>query len=165
MIPPDFSICEDCLREVLDPSSRFYLYPFHSCAYCGPRYSIIEKIPYDRENTSMNDFPLCSKCLREYRDPENMRRFHAQGISCPACGPKITLYTRDYEYIHSGYDAIEYAGRLIDEGYIIAVKGIGGFHIVASATLDYALERLRKRKKRPSKPFAVMVLDLSLIHI
>ncbi|MCL7391752.1 MAG: carbamoyltransferase HypF [Thaumarchaeota archaeon] len=160
MIPPDFSICDDCLREVLDPSSRFYLYPFHSCAYCGPRYSIIEKIPYDRENTSMNDFPLCSKCLTEYRDSENIRRFHAQGISCPECGPKITLYTGDYEPVYSGYGAIEYAGRLIDEGYIVAVKGIGGFHIAASATLDYALERLRKRKKRPSKPFAVMVLDI-----
>jgi len=160
IIPPDFSICEDCLREVLDPSSRFYLYPFHSCAYCGPRYSIIEKIPYDRENTSMKDFHLCSKCLGEYHDPENTRRFHAQGISCSECGPKIMLYTRDYQPIYSGYDAIEYGGKLIDEGYIVAVKGIGGFHIAASATLDSALERLRKRKKRPSKPFAVMVLDI-----
>ncbi|MEM3819225.1 MAG: carbamoyltransferase HypF [Nitrososphaerota archaeon] len=157
IIPPDFSICEDCLKEVLDPSSRFYLYPFHSCAYCGPRYSMIEKIPYDRENTSMKDFHLCPRCLEEYLDPDNIRRFHAQGISCIECGPKIKLYTRDYEYVCDGYDAIQYAGKLIDEGYIVAVKGIGGFHIAVSATLDHALERLRRKKKRPSKPFAVMV--------
>ncbi|MCS7125887.1 MAG: carbamoyltransferase HypF [Aigarchaeota archaeon] len=160
IIPPDISICEDCLREVLDPSSRFYLYPFHSCAYCGPRYSMIENIPYDRNNTSMKDFPLCSKCISEYKDPENIRRFHAQGISCPECGPKVTLYTRDYEYVDEGYNALKYSGKLIDEGYIIAVKGIGGYHIATSATLDDVIIRLRSRKKRPSKPFAVMVLDL-----
>lgn len=160
IIPPDFSICEDCLREVLDPSSRFYLYPFHSCVYCGPRYSMIEKIPYDRENTSMKDFSLCLKCLEEYHDPDNIKRFHAQGISCPECGPKIKLYTREYEYVCDGYDAIRYTAKLIDEGYIIAIKGIGGFHIAVSATLDHALERLRKKKKRPSKPFAVMVQDI-----
>lgn len=160
IIPPDFSICDDCLKEVLDSSSRFHLYPFHSCAYCGPRYSMIEKIPYDRGNTSMRDFPLCLRCLEEYQDPYNARRFHAQGISCSECGPKITLYTRDYEYVTEGYRAVEYAGRLINEGYIVAVKGIGGYHIAASATKDDVLKRLREKKKRPSKPFAVMVLDV-----
>lgn len=160
IIPPDFSICEDCLEEVLDPLSRFHLYPFHSCVYCGPRYSIVERIPYDRENTSMRDFPLCPRCVEEYRDPHNTRRFHAQGISCSECGPRIALYTRDYERVSDGYKAIEYAGKLIDEGCIIAVKGLGGYHIAASATSDIVLNRLRERKKRPSKPFAVMVLDV-----
>ncbi|MEN2974005.1 MAG: carbamoyltransferase HypF [Candidatus Caldarchaeales archaeon] len=169
MIPPDTSICEDCLREVLDPSSRFYLYPFHSCAYCGPRYSMIENIPYDRKNTSMKDFPLCSRCYSEYTDPDDRRRFHAQGISCPECGPLVKLYTRNYEYIDEGYDAIKSSAKLIDEGYIIAVKGLGGYHIAASATLEDVVTRLRIRKKRPSKPFAVMVLDIEtaskIVHL
>lgn len=160
MIPPDFSVCDDCLREVLDPSSRFYLYPFHSCAYCGPRYSVIEKLPYDRENTSMRDFPLCPRCTSEYKDPNNARRFHAQGISCKECGPKVKIYTRDFELVAEGYEAIRLAGRLIDEGFIVAVKGIGGYHIAASATKDEVVAKLRERKRRPTKPFAVMVLDI-----
>ncbi|MCS7121688.1 MAG: carbamoyltransferase HypF [Archaeoglobaceae archaeon] len=162
MIPPDFSICDNCLREVLDVSSRFYLYPFHSCAYCGPRYSIIERIPYDRENTSMRDFPLCIKCISEYKDPENFYRFHAQGISCKECGPKVKLYTRDSEFLCEGYEAIEKAGKLIDEGSIVAVKGIGGYHIASLATRDEVVLRLRKMKRRPSKPFAVMALNLDV---
>ncbi|MCS7119385.1 MAG: carbamoyltransferase HypF [Archaeoglobaceae archaeon] len=162
MIPPDFSICEDCLREVLSEDNRFYLYPFHSCAYCGPRYSIIEKVPYDRENTSMRDFPLCHECAMEYKDPENIRRFHAQGISCERCGPRVRLYTRDFEYLDEGYRAIELAGNLLDEGAIIAIKGIGGYHIAASATKDDVVALLRERKNRPTKPFAIMVLDIEV---
>lgn len=169
MIPPDISICDDCLREVLDPLSRFYLYPFHSCAYCGPRYSMIEEIPYDRENTTMREFQLCDECMREYLDPENNRRFHAQGISCSRCGPVVKLYNKNFEYITYGYDAVIESGKLIDEGSIIAVKGVGGFHIALSATNDEPIMRLRRLKNRPTKPLAVMVLDIAtaskIVHI
>lgn len=169
MIPPDISVCDDCLREVLDPGSRFHLYPFHSCANCGPRFSMMSSIPYDRVNTSMADFPMCPKCVSEYSDPENRRRFHVQGISCPECGPRVTLRTRDFEYVADGYEAIEAAGRLIDEGYILAVKGLGGYHVAASATMDDVVEKLRARKRRPTKPFAVMALDLEaasrIVHL
>ena len=159
MIPPDFSFCEECLREVLDESSRWYMYPFNSCAWCGPRFSIIEKPPYDRENTSMRDFPLCEKCLKEYRDPSNLRRFHAQGISCPKCGPKVWLTDSSGEKIGCENPIIE-AAKLIEEGFIVAVKGIGGFHLACLATDDDVVLKLRARKKRRRKPFALMALDL-----
>lgn len=159
MIPPDFSICEYCLKEVLDPSSRFYQYPFHSCAWCGPRFSMIYNLPYDRENTAMRDFPLCETCRSEYEDPNNIRRFHAQGISCPKCGPTIWLTNNDGERIEVK-DPIKEAAKLIDEGYIIAVKGLGGFHIAALATNDDVVLELRRRKKRPQKPFALMALNI-----
>ncbi|MHA1616296.1 MAG: carbamoyltransferase HypF [Candidatus Njordarchaeales archaeon] len=158
MIPPDFSICNDCIREVLDPSSRFYRYPFHSCAWCGPRFSMIYRLPYDRENTAMRDFPLCDICESEYEDPQNLRRFHAQGISCPKCGPRIWLADKYGEEIPVD-DPIKEAAKLIDEGYIVAVKGVGGFHIAALATDDEVVLKIRTRKKRPEKPFALMALD------
>ncbi|ABL77727.1 carbamoyltransferase HypF [Thermofilum pendens] len=161
MIPPDFGICDDCLREVLDPSSRWYRYPFHSCAWCGPRFSVIERIPYDRENTSMRHFPLCPDCLEEYGDPGNIRRFHIQGISCPNCGPQVYLVDGRGSPVNVK-DPIVEAARLIDEGSIVAVKGIGGFHLACLATDDDVLRRLRDRKKRPRKPFAVMALDLKV---
>ena len=159
MIPPDFSFCEDCLREVLDKSSRWYMYPFNSCAWCGPRFSIIEKPPYDRENTSMRDFPLCEDCLKEYRDPSNLRRFHAQGISCPKCGPRAWLTNSSGERIECKNPLVE-AAKLIEEGFIVAVKGIGGFHLACLATDDDVVLKLRARKKRRRKPFALMALDL-----
>ncbi len=158
-IPPDFAMCKYCLNEILDPSDRRYRYPFNSCAWCGPRFSMLEKPPYDRENTSMRDFPLCEQCLKEYNDPQNIRRHHAQGISCPICGPKVWLTDRNGNKIEVK-DPIREAAKLVDEGHIVAVKGIGGFHIAALASSDEVVLELRKRKHRPEKPFAIMVLDL-----
>lgn len=162
IIPPDFSICRECLGEILS-ATRWHLYPFNSCAFCGPRFSMIYSIPYDRENTAMRDFPLCPNCLREYSDPENERRFHAQGISCPACGPTLRLLSSDGGVLAEGVKAIEEAGRLIDSGHIVAVKGLGGFHIAALATDDEVVAELRARKRRPTKPFAVMCLDIYVV--
>lgn len=156
MIPPDLAVCDECLNEVLDPRNRRYRYPFNSCAYCGPRFSMIYTIPYDRENTSMRDFPLCDNCKREYYDPNDVRRFDAQGISCNICGPRLFLETIDGERIETN-DPITTAGKLIREGYILAIKGIGGFHLAALATNDEIVLKLRERKKRPQKPFAIMV--------
>ncbi len=160
-IPPDFSICDHCLREILDPRSRFYGYVFNSCAWCGPRFSIMFDIPYDRENTAMRDFPLCSECMSEYSDPENIRRFHAQGISCPRCGPKIWIIDKYGEALDVD-DPITYAAKLIDEGNILAIKGIGGFHIATLATDDDVIITLRKRKNRSQKPFAIMALNINV---
>ncbi|GBC70754.1 Carbamoyltransferase HypF [Candidatus Calditenuaceae archaeon HR02] len=159
IIPPDFSICRDCLYEILS-ETRWHLYPFNSCAFCGPRYSMIYSVPYDRENTSMRDFPLCQSCLREYSNPEDERRFHAQGISCPVCGPSVRLLSSGGEVLADGVRAIEEAARLIDSRHIVAVKGLGGYHIAALATDDDVLAELRSRKRRPTKPFAVMCLDI-----
>ncbi len=161
MVPPDFSICDECLREVLDPGDRRYRYPFNSCVWCGPRFSMMYEVPYDRDRTSMRDFPLCSDCLKEYGDPQNRRRYHAQGISCPVCGPRVYLYTNTWEPVDVR-DAIEEAAKLVNEGYLLGVKGIGGYHIACLATDDEVVLKLRERKKRRSKPFAVMTLDLSV---
>ena len=161
MIPPDFGICEHCLSEILDPESRYYQYPFNSCAWCGPRFSIIERIPYDRENTSMNDFPLCEDCMREYTDPNNIRRFHIQGISCPKCGPRVWLTSKNGEAIETN-DPIKEVAKLLDEGYIVAVKGLGGFHIASLASDDEVVMKLRKRKRRRYKPFALMALNIEV---
>lgn len=162
IIPPDFSVCKECLDEVYRVDSRWYRYPFNSCAYCGPRYTIMYRVPYDRENTSMNEFPLCSECQRDYDEPSNIRRFHAQGISCKRCGPKIWLVDRDGERIDTR-DPIREAAKLINEGYIVSIKGIGGFHIAASAVDDEVVLLLRIRKKRPQKPFAVMARDIETL--
>ncbi len=159
IIPPDFAICDDCMREVLNPRDRRYNFPFNSCAWCGPRYSMMYKPPYDRENTSMMFFPLCGSCLQEYRDPKNTRRFHAQGISCPACGPRLWLEDSRGEIIASD-NPLREAARLVDEGYILAIKGLGGFHVAALASDDEVVLKLRRRKRRREKPFAMMVLDL-----
>ncbi|MEM1634653.1 MAG: carbamoyltransferase HypF [Thermosphaera sp.] len=164
MIPPDFAMCQDCLAEILDPSNPRYMYPFNSCAWCGPRFSMMYKVPYDRENTSMSKFPLCDRCLKEYRDPENVRRYHAQGISCPVDGPKVFLMDRDFRTIETK-DPISEAAKLIDEGWIVAIKGIGGYHIAASASNDDVVLKLRKRKNRPYKPFAIMGLDTSVLKL
>ncbi len=163
MIPPDLSICRWCLEEILDPSNRRYRYPFNSCAWCGPRLSMIYSVPYDRENTSMRKYRLCSDCLREYSDLNNLRRYHAQGISCPVDGPKLVLLDSDGELVETS-DPIVEAARLVDEGYIVAVKGIGGYHIAALASDDDVVAKLRIRKKRPRKPFAVMALDLNVLE-
>lgn len=159
MIPPDIGICDNCIREIEDPSDRRHGYPFNSCVECGPRYSMMYSPLYDRENTSMRTFPLCSDCAIEYADPSNYRRFHAQGISCPRCGPKVWLTDRDGAPLESD-DPIALSSKLIREGFIVAVKGLGGFHIAADPFDDEVVLRLRERKRRPTKPFAVMVFDL-----
>ncbi len=163
VIPPDLSICDECLKEVLNPKDRRYRYAFNSCAYCGPRFSMMYKAPYDRENTAMVDFPLCPKCTEEYEDPGNTRRFHAQGISCPICGPSLWLVDNSGSKVDVK-DPIDEAAKLIKEGKIVAIKGIGGFHIAADAYDDDVVLKLRKRKKRPEKPFAVMALNLKVIE-
>ncbi len=163
MIPPDIGICDDCLREVLDPGSRWYRYPFNSCAWCGPRFSMMYGVPYDRENTSMNDFPLCPSCRAEYEDPQNIRRFHAQGISCPKCGPRVWLVDRHGSRVEAK-DPLRETARLIDEGSIVAIKGLGGFHIAALATDDEVVAKLRERKRRPTKPFALMALNTEIVE-
>jgi len=160
-IPRDLAACEHCLGEVVNPASRWYRYPFNSCAWCGPRYSMIYRPPYDRENTAMRDFPLCDECLSEYNDLWNERRYHAQGISCPRCGPRVSLLDRSLERVEAD-DPVKEAARLIDEGMIVAVKGIGGYHIACLASDDGVVSELRRRKKRPRKPFAIMALNLEV---
>ncbi len=162
IVPPDFSVCRECIDEVDDPNSRWYRYPFNSCAYCGPRYSIMQDIPYDRDKTSMVDFPLCEKCREEYEDPDNIRRFHAQGISCPECGPRVWLVDDEGKIINCK-DPISEAANLINDGYILSIKGIGGFHIAALASDDEVVLELRRRKNRPEKPFAIMARDIETL--
>ena len=158
VVPPDVAICNDCLRELRDPKDTRYDYFFITCTNCGPRFTIIERLPYDRENTTMRDFPLCGFCLKEYLDPLN-RRFHAQTVACPTCGPKAYLTTRTGESV-SCVDPVREAGKLLSEGHILAVKGYGGFHIATSAVLEKPLLALRRTKHRRAKPFAVMARSL-----
>lgn len=159
-VAPDSALCSDCLTELFDPDDRRYRYPFITCTNCGPRYSIITGIPYDRPKTTMAGFPLCSDCLGEYHDP-NDRRFHAQPIACPACGPTLRLVAPDGTTVAEGDDAILQAIQLLGKGDILAVKGIGGYHLAVNACDDAAVQRLRERKLRDEKPFAVMAADLS----
>jgi hydrogenase maturation protein HypF len=158
IIPPDVAICNDCLTELRDPHDHRYEYFFITCTNCGPRFTIIEKLPYDRENTTMCEFPLCNFCLKEYEDPLN-RRFHAQTVACPSCGPKAYLTTKNGEAIKS-LDPVREAGKLLSEGNIVAMKGYGGFHIAASATKQKPLMALRESKHRRAKPFALMARNL-----
>ncbi|WP_456483775.1 carbamoyltransferase HypF [Methanopyrus kandleri] len=155
-IPPDAPVCEECLEDIFDPKSRRYLYPFTGCTNCGPRFTIIEGIPYDRENTTMVDFPLCEKCRREFEDPED-RRYHAQVVCCPRCGPRYRLLDADGEVVEGEeLEAIREACELIEEGEIVAIKGIGGFHLACKTTEDEPVAELRERLGRPQQPFAVM---------
>jgi hydrogenase maturation protein HypF len=158
VIPPDIAICDECLAELRNPNDPRYEYFFITCTNCGPRFTIIERLPYDRENTTMREFPMCSFCQKEYEDPLN-RRFHAQTVACPKCGPQAYLTTRDGKPLQHS-DPVREAGRLLSEGAILAVKGYGGFHVAASAVKDKPLLALRKAKYRHAKPFAVMVRSL-----
>lgn len=157
-IPPDIATCADCLAEIEDARARRFHYALTNCTQCGPRFSIAREIPYDRVHTTMESFVMCSDCRREYEDPAD-RRFHAQPIACPACGPLLLLVNADGAALDLA-DPTEPAARLLADGKILAVKGIGGYHLACDATSSLAVSRLRERKQRDQKPFAVMVRDL-----
>ncbi len=160
LIPPDLGICDECARELFDPKNRRFGYHFITCTDCGPRFTIIERFPYDKKNTAMKDFPLCRRCKVEYEDPLD-RRFHAETIACGDCGPALQLLSSRGSPIDG--DPIANAAKCIDGGGILAVKGVGGFHIALSAYDDRAISRLREWKHREEKPFAVMAKDMSTV--
>ncbi len=157
-VSPDIAICDECKEEMFDPKNRRYLHPFINCTCCGPRLTILDALPYDRERTSMKEFPMCPDCAKDYYDPAT-RRYDAQPVCCNECGPEVYLIGRE----ERGRDAIIYTRRIIAEGGIVAIKGIGGFHLCCDATNEKTVRRLRELKKRPAKPFAVMAKDLESV--
>lgn len=153
-IPPDIAVCDKCIKEMLDPSSRWYLYPFTACAACGPRFSTITDLPYDRPNTTMDEFPLCNKCNTGYINPLN-RRYHAQTTACPRCGPTYKLTTNEKE-IARGHEAVSETAHLLAKGSIVAIQGITGTHLATKTTELEPIRKLRSRKQRSNQPFAIM---------
>lgn len=162
VLPPDIGICPQCLEDMGNPRSRWFEYPFTACAWCGPRFTAISSLPYDRERTHMHRFPMCGECSREYHDPAD-RRFDAQGMTCSVCGPQMSLYDAKGSLVAT-VDAFEEAAERLLEGKILAVKGIGGIHLASIATDEGVVVELRRRKNRPSQPFALMAPDLEAIR-
>lgn len=163
LVLPDIATCLDCLREIFDPNNRRYLYPFTNCTNCGPRFSIIEALPYDRPNTTMKKFVMCAACQAEYHDPQD-RRFHAQPNACPQCGPHLELWDETGKILATHHDALLAAAEAIREGRIVAVKGLGGFHLVVDARSEQAVVRLRQRKHREEKPLALMYPTMEAVR-
>ena len=155
LVLPDVATCPDCIGEVFDPGNRRFGYPFTNCTNCGPRFTIVESLPYDRANTSMKRFLMCPACQQEYDNPLD-RRFHAQPNACPVCGPQVELWDKQGARIQSGVDALQAAAESIGQGLIVAVKGLGGFHLMVAAHSDSGVQRLRQLKHREEKPFALM---------
>src|SRR4030043_1245143 len=163
LISPDVSVCKDCFRELLSENDRHYLYPFINCTNCGPRYTITRSVPYDRPNTTMAVFKMCPDCEKEYHTPED-RRFHAQPNACPVCGPHVELRIKSEKLkVNEKENPVKETIRLLREGYIVAIKGLGGFHLACDASNDKAVNTLRLRKRKSNKPFALMAPDLNTV--
>lgn len=162
VILPDIATCPDCLREILDPADRRFRYPFTNCTNCGPRYSLIESLPYDRPNTTMRVFPMCDACRAEYENPAD-RRFHAQPNACPECGPHLELWSGSGDIIAERHNAMLAACDAVASGRILALKGLGGFQLIVDARNEYAVQRLRRRKNREEKPLALMFPDMTAV--
>lgn len=162
LVSPDVKVCDDCLQDIKS-EGKYKNYFATNCTNCGPRYSIIKIVPYDRENTSMDKFEMCDSCKEDYKDPMN-RRYHAQPISCNNCGPKITLSSKEKLITNIPKEIYSQTAQHIKDGKILAIKGIGGFHIVCDTTNDTVIQKLREYKYRPSKPFAIMCKDIDQVQ-